>query len=662
MTEMVSKVYDLIYPSPATLKEISCNELVTALWRWKVENRVTDDLMPDLDLHKNLDPNIPSPVKRIIDECINRFISSKEEWSDYHYENLFYDRNDRPMSSILLNFCDFVIDRDGTIDYIRTAKRMMTCDRLYNDEKFKIACMYCFEDDITRIWPSASDYIDINEIEFYRSPELFYWVSKLIKSIFDVGDERDDSIDDSTMLNTCSSTHWSSVEYFWNRISPEGRLSNTLFDLSHFERESFVRLMLPKLSDQQLERFVLERGSHLIHDLVTESQYKFYALPTWMYIKNKMNENNFAKLIELFMQAETDYHFAEDSLPENSIELGDRSSNKDQTYLCCEIWRNSPDEWKRSAIKNILTQDRLFVRLEGTSPSRYREIGFLLTLLSDASFEERNDFWKKNWRNLIVDTRGKDLHRMMKLCFRNENDIAKFKETIMSDYESISERCIKVLQLGYFEQANDILTFCCPDIQKRMDLKQRLLRSCISDESFVLKIEHLTQVKSINDFINDAFDDADVTADFKNNFMSYCGIEYVLHKCTHLNCEYSSDHLIRFIDTFVSNEEVRNLVKQHILELVRNWLLHRHRIQRISADDLQTILVWCLGNEEEVTKFKKSESPMRDFFAIEKIWKECTPLEMKMNDEDVGGFLKWYFRNPEEIDEFNTLFADRFTV
>ncbi|XP_065204484.1 uncharacterized protein LOC135834500 isoform X21 [Planococcus citri] len=649
MAEMVSNVYDLMYPSPATLTEISCQALVTGLWRWGVENRVTGDFISSVDIGENLPPNMPSSIKRMIEVYSKTFITSIKEWLAHHHEKLFSDLND--MTSILLNFCDFVYDRDGTVHYSHTAERMMTCDRLSNDEKFKIACMYCFEDDIRRIWPSVSKKLDLNEIEFDESSELFYWICMLRNEPHRIPNPNDDLID-NLMLRACPSRHWSSVEYFWNRIRPEIGLSDVI-SLSYCEDESFVRFVLPKLSDQLLGSLVLEKGNDLIYDLLASSHGEFDILPTWMYIKNKMNENNFTDLIGLFMETETStYHFF-------SVELKDWSSTDDKMYLCCEIWRNSPDEWKRSAIKNILTQGHLFVR-DSITLTEYRGIRFLLTLLSDASFEERNDFWKTNWRNLIVATRGKDLHRIMKMCFKDENDIAKFKETNMFDYESISARCIGALRLGYFEQFNDILVFCCPDAQKRMDFKQRILRSCISDESFVLKIEVFSKFELMNEIINDTFDNAQVAADFKNRIISFCAIEDALYQCIHLDNEYSSDHFTRFIGTFVSNEEVTNLLKQRILEYVRNFLLNDDDFTcDISADDLQKILVWCLGNEKEVTKFKKSVLPMSDFFADDDNWKEFTPLEVKINDKRVGGFLKWYFRNPEEIDEFNRLFADR---
>ncbi|XP_065204479.1 uncharacterized protein LOC135834500 isoform X16 [Planococcus citri] len=659
MAETASNVHDLMYPSPATLKEIACQALITGLWRWEVENRVTDDFISGLDMHKNLPLNMPSSIKRMIEVCSETFITSIKKWSAYHRENQIFKHDDE--TGVLLNFYDFICDRDGTVHYIRTAKRMMTCDRLSNDEKFKIACMYCLEDDIRRIWPSVSERLDLNEIEFERNPVLFYWICMLRNEPERIPNPRNDPIDE-LMLRVCRSEHWASAEYFWNRIRPGSRLSE-VFRLSRGEDGSFVRFILPKLSDELLAKFVLQSGTQLILFLLAYKHNNLYVLPTWMYIRNKMNENQFTYLIELFMQTETKGSRAQDETNYHVYfaELEDWSSTQDETYLRCEIWRNSPDEWKQSAIRNILTQGHLFER-DYFTLSEYREIRFLLALLSDASFEDRNDFWKTNWSNLIVDTRGKDLHRIMKLCFEDENDIAKFKETNMFDYESISERCIRALRLGRFEQFNDILIFCCPDTQKRMDLKHRLLRSCISDESFVLRFGDFSKLELMNKFINDSFDNAEGAADFKNCVVSFCEFRTILYECVHLTYEYSSDQLIHFIETFVSNEDIRNLLKQRFLEAVRNWLPSRFSIQRISADNLQKILIWCLGNEKEVTKFKNSVLPMGVFFVNDDIWKLCTPLEVKMNNRDVGGFLKWYFRNTEEIDEFSKLFADRLTV
>ncbi|XP_065204480.1 uncharacterized protein LOC135834500 isoform X17 [Planococcus citri] len=655
MTEMASSnVFDLIYPSPATLQEISSGVLVSGLWRWEVENRENDDFykfLSELKLCKNLLPNTPSPIKRMMKVYCRRFISSLNEWLSDHYMKLFHFHHDDKFR-ILRDFYDFICDRHGNIHFLHTARRMMICDRLSNDEKFKIACMYCFEDDIRRIWPSVSEKLDLNEINFGKTPELFYWICMLRNEPDRIPNYRNHPIH-VVMLRACLSRfyRWSSVLYFWNRICPENRLTYAIY-VSQIFKETFVRFILPTLSDQLLHKFVAERGSFLMEDLLTNCNDKFCALPTWMYIRNRMNENNYPLLIKSLIKSESNYEISEDYLDEGS--LFDRSSTVYRTYLRCEVWKSSSDTLKRSAIKFILTQDQLFSRI-CMRLEEFKETRFLFTVLSDASFEERNAFWHKNWCDAMVDMSGADLHRMMKLCFKDENDIIRFKETSMAEYGNIGPYCNMLMKLGNFEKLNDILIFCCTDTTKRKVIKQHLIQSWFFDDSLVIKERHLTDVELMIEFINDACDNAEIAANFKNGFASLRRVEFILIECLTSSFECTSDHLIHFIETFVQTQEVTVTLKQDILNCVRDFLIGGN-VTRISVDDLQTILLWCLGNDDEVTNFKLSLS-INNVFRL--VSSEANLSELKTQNPNFAEFLKWYFRTPEEIEKFEKGFADQ---
>ncbi|XP_065204467.1 uncharacterized protein LOC135834500 isoform X5 [Planococcus citri] len=657
MTETASSVYDLIYPSPATLKEISCNALITGLWHWEVDNRNIDDydeFISQLNLGKHLDLYIPSSIKLIIDVYIGKFMSSMEKWSVYHCEKLLHYHFDDE-NCILHDFYDFsTCERDGTIHYIRTAKRMMTSDLFSNEEKFNIACMYCFEDDIRRIWPSVSEEFDLDEIDFQESPQLFYWICMLRNELDRIPIPDDDSIDVAMLrVSPSPSHHWSSVVYFWNRICPENQLDEVL-NLYEKDAESLVRFILPKLSDEVLDKFVAAKGGDLIYNLLITSYGKSCVLPTWMYIRNKMSEIDFIEMIELFILIEGNYYIIENALNENSVELGVRSSNEDETYLCCEIWRNSPDKWKRSAIRNILTKNHLFAN-EHSIPPKFRETRFLITVLLDASFEERNTLWHTNWRWFIHGTRRKDLQRIMELCFRYEEDIAKFKETIISrdKVANIFVHCRPLLKHGYFKEIDDLLIFCSPETQKRKKLKQLLLQLVFLDGNFSLTLRHFLELELLNEFINDAFEDVEQATGYKNEFVSSFTNKHLLRQCVDLGDNLSSDYLIHFIDTLVQTEEVKVTLKKDILNYVKDFLINGD-ITNVSVDDLQTILLWCLGNDDEVTNFKRSLS-IDDVFS--RVREEAYLSEAKTRNPAFGEFLKWYFRTPEEIEKFEREFT-----
>ncbi|XP_065204477.1 uncharacterized protein LOC135834500 isoform X14 [Planococcus citri] len=656
---MVSNVFDLIYPSPATLQEISSGALVSALWHWEVKNRVNDDFeefLSELDLCQSLPLKMPSPIKRMIQEYSQRFVSSIKQWLFGHYKRLFhFHRNNK--FHILHDFYDFTCNRFGNIHFLRTARRMMICDRLSNEEKFKIACMYCFEDDIRRIWPLVSERLRFNVTNYSHleeNPELFYWISKLRNEPDQMPDNGNDTLADVIVGSYISpSLHWSSVLYFWNRASPENRLARAI-DLSQDIKEIFVRFILHTLSDQELDEFAAEKASSLMYALLTNSFDKFCVLPTWMYIKNKMNESNFPRLIGALIKYETNYYDNTLVDEEDPFRLDDWSSTGDNTYLCCEVWRSTPDELKRSAIKYILTRDQLFIR-KHIRPTLFKETRFLLTVLSDASFEDRNALWHKYWRHMMTDMRVTDLHRIMKLCFRDENDITRFKETSMAEHENIGEYCNMLMKLGYFKELNDILMFCCPDTNKRKVIKQFVTYSCFFDEPMVINEGHLTEVELMNEFINDASDDAETAASFKNGFASFSRVEKILRQCiiSEFNCA-SSDHLIHFIETLVHTEDATVALKQEILNYVRGFLMNGN-VTGASVYDLQTILLWCLGNEDQVTNFKQSLSISHVFRLVRS---EANLFELK-TDPNFDEFLKWYFRTSEKIEEFERQFSDQ---
>ncbi|XP_065204485.1 uncharacterized protein LOC135834500 isoform X22 [Planococcus citri] len=626
MTEMVSNVFDLIYPSPATLQDISSTTLVSAFWRWEVKNRVNNDFkefFSELDLCKNLPPNAPSPIKRVIQECSQRVVSSINEWVKYHYRRLF-DFHRKDEFSILHNFYDFTCDHVGNIHFLRTARRMMICDRLGNEEKFIIACMYCLEDDIRRIWHSMSEKISLHEFYFNRNPELLYWISKLRNEPDQIADYGNDTHADVILRSYKSpSHHWSSVLYFWNRTSPENRFAHAI-DLSQNIKETFVRFILPTLSDQELDEFVAEKGSSLMCALLTNRNGKFCLLPTWMYIKNKMNESNFPLLIGSLIEYETnDTYYKEDPFRLGDwLRTGDNASD-----LCCEVWRSSTDELKRLAIKYILTRDQLFIRNQ-IRPAQFKETRFLLTVLSDASFEERNAFWHKNWRHVMTDMYGTDLHRIMKLCFKDENDINLFKETSMAEYGNIGSYCNMLMYHGYIKELNYVLIFCCTDTNKRKVIKQLITHSCFSDDSLEINERHLTEVELMNEFINDASDNAETAVNFKNGFASFRRVESILRACMFVQfpCA-SSGRLIHFIKTLVQTEDVIVALKQEFLNYVSDFLAPSD-FKRFSVDDIQTILLWCLGNDDEVRNFRHSLSISQEFrgrFSIRALPRRAPP-------------------------------------
>ncbi|XP_065211438.1 uncharacterized protein LOC135839370 [Planococcus citri] len=638
-TTSPSRVYDLLYPSPVTLKEIAAISLVAELWREEnaaKEITTRDELKLAEDIVLKKIPDVPSAIYNLLAAYSAKLSSSVSELKS-------------------INFHYVVPDWDGTIDHVRTAKRKILCDRLTALQKFRIACEYCLEDDIRRLWPSVSSNFDLNRYKsflFFRDfPIEYYWILCLKNELHNIPNPHDEPIDEM-MIYECRNLHqsYASLEYFWNRIpyNDGGRLQATIM-MSKYDPSSFSRFVLPRLDDVQREEFLAKQGVEFMFSslICNEHVDRIHVLSVWMYIRNKMNISEFIILIEKLLDEET-YIFTIHS--------------KDKVYACCEVWENSPDNLKQSALNAVLSNNTLFeiisnsiIELEPHHPRR--QMIFLITILSDANFELRHKFWYENWRYLITGARVEDLQAVMKLCFRNENDISSFKERYMSKYDNIGPYCVEALRLGWFKEVNEFLSFCYSDQQKARDLKQQLLRSNFLGENSILHIAvFLYHKKGLNAFVEDTFEDVDDRVEFKNQFVSSPVTERHLFDCIRNGCFIC---LTQFVETFVP-EERAGVLKQRLLDNFKEQLVSGV-IRKMKSDRLQRFLVWLLDSEDEIGEFKQSLS-------VGDIFRNIVEVELNLTGQygddpkypdRLDDFLSWFFDNDaEEIRNIKEQYSD----
>ncbi|XP_065210319.1 uncharacterized protein LOC135838564 [Planococcus citri] len=672
MAETTSPVYDLTYPSAVTLEEMSAIAIVAELWREEIaraEIKTLNELKLAKDIVlKKVTPNIPSTIYGLLIEYTAKFCVSiadwikyhskdvlfdtdyNSSWIKYHSKNVLFDTDSNSYIELLNKFHDFVWDWNGDIHYVRTAKRMMLSDRFAAVEKFKIACWYCFEDDIERIWPFVSSNFDLAQIDFNVRPLLYYWICCLRNELNILPNPQDEPIDE-LMFSNCRS--FFSLEYFWNRV-PHERRSRPTSVLSTFHSSLFARFTLRRLNEFELEEFLAETGVNFMYSLLIFAREKVHVLPAWMYIRNKLNRSQFIRLIEKLLEHETRFFTAKERL-----------NSDDEVYLCCEIWKNYPENMKQWVLNDVLLNETLFkspcTRSSDTQP---REMRFLITVLLDASFEQRHKFWCNNWRNLISGARVRELLAVMKLCFRDENDVSLFKEQHMSKYENIRPYCVDLLRLCYFKELRAFLSFCCSNEQKLRELKQQLLRSNVLGENSILSYTICRSYKELNALVEDAFaEDVDLLVEFKNQFVSSPVTER--HFCDYIDSG-DFDDLIQFVETFAPEEAV-HVLKQRLFDVFNEYLVSGV-IYEMKGDELQRFLVWLLDSEDEIGKFKQS-LPVDDIFC-NVIQDE---LELAYDDWDgsddyminvpyphrLDDFLNWYFNNDaEEIRKIKKRYSD----
>ncbi|XP_065223020.1 uncharacterized protein LOC135847430 [Planococcus citri] len=580
MAEKTSNVHDVFHPSPVSLKELAAIAVSLEVWRREMnECRQKDGTMSRffpaaerISLKSRL-PDLPSVILKMIKKYLTVFEKSMRHWLDDHHKRVNFCY--RQQNTVLRYFDDFVCDYFGEIDYVRTAKRMISCDQFSADEKFLIACAYFFVDDIRRLWRLGSRHeggINVRKLrnlgstrrrdtyldcfDFHRCPQFYYWICRLTKQLRKIPIQENNTINDE-MFDQHIPRIGPSMTYFWDRIPIENRMRKAI-SVANSCPESAVRFILPKLDDQQLSQFVDEAGDKLMHNLWENvGDYgENLLLATWSCIGNMMNESNFTNLVVKMLKTDYDYEY------DNNDDVRIYSN-----YLFREIWDNARPDLKQSVIRNISPEmmERVGFRIFACSIDL--DIEYLSIIAECTPSEDRIAFLRDWYDILIMANPFEGLQRFMKLCFENEDELIQFKQNVMMEDDLVLDYCVSLLRRFSFEKLNKFVIFCYPDLQAARIFKRRLLR-------FAFPVENVENYdlpnivgkpKEFNQFIDEAYNDVNLSTDFKNQFMSFNQLQLCRLACSE---RISLEGLIEFIDTFIPTDQVLRF-KMNIVDVLR---------------------------------------------------------------------------------------------
>ncbi|XP_065223310.1 uncharacterized protein LOC135847616 isoform X4 [Planococcus citri] len=607
MAEITPVVYDIAQPTPIPLKDLSAIAVSMEIWRNDIRKRRMNGTISrflPLGYHFSaisvLVPDLPPVIYDAVDKFVLRFGPSATTWLCSEFRTIFQPyRADR--NSILEVFDDFVADYSGTVDYARTAKRMMVCDRLSEVEKFAIACTYFFEDDIRRIWPSVCQSFGLNSMDFSKCPQLYYWICFLKNQLSEIPIHEGRSVDE-VMLGHHMRHNRPSLEYFWNRVSVENRMIKAI-DTYNRDVKLLVTFVLSNLNDQQLDEFVNTYGGKLILNLLNDRlRDNWYIQPTWKLIQNKMTEGTFRTLVVEMMRLEQASDFK-----------GCSSQPQNWLFNCSLIWNDIPTNVKQSIVEDILSNTRLFEKEGLFIRSSRRFVGFLLLILSSATFEQRSTFWHDCWTHLIDGTRSEDLLRIMKLCFENEEEIAQFKGRMLTESDNVHHLCSKLLRVGMFDEFNDLLSFYWPEGgQAAKDYKLQLLQSTFLGENCRITRPLAKRANEFSVFIDDIFDSGNQSSEFKNQLMLSTSPRDILS--SHLvSLNPSFEAVMELVDTFGSARQTIQVIKMRMISFLAEFIVQNrdnryfdNRDDRFKTPVFEQFLCWLLESAEEAERFRQS--------------------------------------------------------
>ncbi|XP_065213600.1 uncharacterized protein LOC135840818 isoform X7 [Planococcus citri] len=648
MAEDLTNVYDILFPSPPPLKEIAAISIAFRLWRQEINSHRIKNTLNQLNLEQDILSSdsllrIPATIISFIKIYITRAGLSIKQWLDDHSHsqlNIFG-------REILNDFIDFVGDFDGTIDYVKTARRLVLCDRIDKILRFKIACWYCFEDDILQIWPSVSN--NVNLTKFSSSPIRLpdYWICKLKDKLYRLPrSNRAIQLEDEIFRNN-NFLAWSSVEYFWNHLDVDSRMRIAKAPPVNLAK-IFIRYLLAKLNELELDEFTQEGAYRFIAALLactctSNDDFQSRALyfrAMWVLIKTRMNGRKMFRLIKRIAQ--------------RLYKLTDPID----TSVFCELWNTIPDNVKPEVTRAISKENPLFtpgLYFEFIEPPIHSSglLDFLFAMLSDASVEEKKQFWSNNWRMLIDLMGPTQLDQFLSLCFDDdENKITEFKTTTLFALENIRGKCSRLLKNLRFEELNDFLSYCYPNEQTLKSIRLNLLV-----EEFKLNDYNLEKVSPLlRDFINDAFDDVNLATDFKTQLLFSPSLMETFEIFIYTNSFENFHNIMLVIDILAPSEQIaRDFKKLRIFPKFEPTLRAGSLV--VSAEgELLNFLRECLGTDEEIARFKQTLS--MDEIVQSMIQTAITVCGGPKYNPFLEQLLDWYFDTPQALDEFKARYAD----
>ncbi|XP_065220834.1 uncharacterized protein LOC135845894 isoform X5 [Planococcus citri] len=391
--------------------------------------------------------NPPKKVQEIIvlpsdiEQKIDRFMPFVKEqitwWNNFYDREIFYDRLCRRAHEY---FHVLVWSTDGTINEEETAREMLKQDDLNAEEKYRIACNHCLENEIKTLRSNLKRKINLRNAE-RRYPLVYYW-ERVCRNDQTTGLTK---VITEKLCNDDSSYPICAIDYFLNRLTFEKRIS--LVQESYFQKLTFRSWenLLMKLSNQEL--VALFDVCYRFYYLIRFWMHADFVVQIWMRIRDWYDYGAFVGMLgefltgQLFQLQWTDHHIS----------------------LAVEIFNLAPYEWRNPAF---------FMYIECAWWNRdlnLTDVRLDVAILSNIDPDyKRYKFWPTKWFDLFKKYPTDCFLQFMDVCCGEEGS-KEFKMEVM-------EICFTMLKEMRFTELDRLLSVFSSDPGGIMKTKQMILR------------------------------------------------------------------------------------------------------------------------------------------------------------------------------------------
>ncbi|XP_065218655.1 uncharacterized protein LOC135844396 isoform X7 [Planococcus citri] len=400
--------HTIFIPTTAVkLEKMASVILAIALWNRAIEDGVmTPEMISkqydwcalDKEVRKWVKA-LPLP-KSLAAKTMNHFYtveSSVRDWISYLFQMVFFDEGTK---CDLYQYLGYIIwHPNGIVNSAETARNLLKSNALSVGEKFRLACTYCLQEDIVRIWPTVKYDHQVVSIEVDRSPFLmYYWKCYCAGQLQNIRMRSDVSIEEY-MIRKPSVNNWPAIEYFFDRLDAERRVPMVISLIDDFDGHGacFQKLLLAKLEESQRLPVIMGQLAQIVRNYAEWGDNE-EIINTWYYVRDMISERDFLALFDVMLERST------------------------KDFVLTEIWSTARHDFKRYVLNygdNYFITN-LFIWCERKQKNR---LNFLsLVLLDPACADIRREITKKKvfseWCKKLITLNALELlSHVENLCF-----------------------------------------------------------------------------------------------------------------------------------------------------------------------------------------------------------------------------------------------------
>ncbi|XP_065217974.1 uncharacterized protein LOC135843865 [Planococcus citri] len=314
----------------------------------------------------SLDDEVPKwidalPIPKSFTKCITKHFNNVKfnanEWISYIFRAVFLKQGRK---TDLYQYINLIVwYPNDSINSVATARNLLQSDKLTKEEKFRLACTYCMQEDVEKIWPTTDENAVLDKFRFVEFPLICYWKRYCAEKLDKTRAPRK-LYKDEIMIQQDFVDNWPAIEYFFDRLDVEQRVSKVIWFVE--KGSSFQKLLLAKLDESRRLPVIMEKLSTIMSnfaDLKSEDGHEC-VVEMWYDVRSFITQDQFVTLFNELLV------------------------NSTEASSLMEIWNSTPDDFKRHIFKsdyvNFVKKVMRWFAIKGN-----KEISFVSSLLLESA-------------------------------------------------------------------------------------------------------------------------------------------------------------------------------------------------------------------------------------------------------------------------------------